>query len=246
MTPVLNAVKTVWLFFWLIFYTLLLFIPIITAAMLGKTGNLAFSITRLWAMGVLAVTGTRTSVRGKENINPSRSCIIISNHQSHFDILAIVVRLGIQYRWIIKKEIRKVPLFGYALHASRNIFIDRSNRESAIRSINDGVDRLPPGVGVLFFAEGTRSPDGTIQEFKKGGFITAIEKGLPILPVTVNGSRKVLPKHSLVYHSGKIEVVAAKPIETTGYTPETIDALVEKTRNTIIANFNPDYPDNGG
>jgi len=246
MAPVLNILKIVWLFFWLIFFTLLLFIPIITAAMLGKTGNTAFSITRLWAMGILAVTGTRTTVRGKENIDKSRSYIIISNHQSHFDILAIVVRLGIQYRWIIKKEIRKVPLFGYALHASRNIFIDRSNRQSAISSINDGVDRLPPGVGVLFFAEGTRSPDGTIREFKKGGFVTAVEKGLPILPVTVNGSRKVLPKHRLVYRSGKIEVVVAKPIETVDCTPETIDALVKKTRDTIIANFDPDYPRRDG
>ncbi|MFZ5563211.1 MAG: lysophospholipid acyltransferase family protein [Thermodesulfobacteriota bacterium] len=245
MTPVFNALKIVWLLFWLTFNTLVIFFPVVLAAMLGKTGNLAFSITRLWAMGILFVTGTRTSVRGQENIEKGRSYIIISNHQSHFDILAIVVRLGIQYRWIIKREIRKVPLFGYALHASRNIFIDRSNRESAIRSINDGVDRLPPGVGVLFFAEGTRSPDGTIREFKKGGFVTAVEKRLPILPVTVNGSRKVLPKHRLVYRSGKIEVVVAKPIETTGYTPETIDGLVEKTRNTIIANFNPDYPDTG-
>ena len=174
MAPVLNILKIIWLFFWLVVNTLVLFAPIVLAAILGRTGNLAFSITRLWAMGILAVTGTRTTVRGKDNIDNNRSYIIISNHQSHFDILALVMRLGTQYRWIIKKEIRKVPLFGYALHASRNIFIDRSNRQSAIASINDGVDRLPPGVGVLFFAEGTRSPDVTIREFKKGGFVTAV------------------------------------------------------------------------
>ena len=164
------------------------------------------------------------------------------NHQSEFDILALVTTLGIQFRWIIKQELRKVPMFGYALYAARNIFIDRSDPSRAVQSIHAGVDRLPAGVSVMFFAEGTRSADGSIQAFKKGGFMLAIEKGLPVLPVTVNGSRRVLPKKSLVFHPGPIEVVVSDPIPTRGY-HETMPALIERTRQAIIGNFRPGFPD---
>jgi 1-acyl-sn-glycerol-3-phosphate acyltransferase len=154
-----------------------------------------------------------------------------------------VTTLGIQFRWIIKKELKKAPLFGYALYASRNIFIDRSNTKDAIKSINEGISRLPEGASVMFFAEGTRSFDGSIQEFKKGGFIIAVEKGLPILPVCVSGSHKVLPKKSLVFTPGTIEVVIGDPIDTSLYKHENIHELIEKTRNTIISNYKINYPD---
>ncbi|MGI6398333.1 MAG: lysophospholipid acyltransferase family protein [Desulfomonilia bacterium] len=130
-------------------------------------------------------------------------------------------------------------MFGYALYVSRNIFIDRSDPVKAIESINVGLDRLPPGVGVLFFAEGSRSPDGTIREFKKGGFITALQKSFPILPVTVNGSRKVLPKKSLVFRPGTIEVVVGDPVETSGLTREDLPALMERVRGIIVNNHRP-------
>ena len=100
------------------------------------------------------------------------------------------------------------------------------------------MSQLPPSVSLIFFPEGTRSDDGTIKPFKKGGFITAIETGWPVLPVTVNGSRRVLPKGSLVFDSGTIEVVVGEPIESTDFAPDNIDTLMEKTRSTIIENFN--------
>lgn len=237
-----NYCKLVWLMFWLFTATTVLFIPIVLAAVLSRTGRLAFNLSKLWAFIILTVTNTKISISGKAHIKKGQSYIIISNHQSHFDILALVCGLGVQYRWVIKQELRKIPLFGYALHASRNIFIDRSNHQRAIRSINEGMDRLPDGAGVLFFAEGTRSPDGQIHQFKKGGFTIALERQLPILPVTVNGSRKALPKNSMVFTSGTIEVVVSPPIDTSGYTTETITQLIEKTRNTIVEKFNPDYP----
>lgn len=237
-----NYCKLVWLAFWLVTATLVVFIPIVTATLLSKTGNLAFNLSKLWALTILTVTNTKISVTGLGHIKKGQSYIIISNHQSHFDIIALVCSLGIQYRWVIKKELRRIPLFGYALHASRNIFIDRTDHQSALRSINAGMDRLPAGAGVLFFAEGTRSPDGRIQQFKKGGFTIALERQLPILPITVNGSRKILPKHSMFFTSGEIEVVVSAPIDPAGYSTETIAQLMEKTRNTIVEKFNPDYP----
>ena len=127
------------------------------------------------------------------------------------------------------------------MYASRNIFIDRSNITKAIESINKGIDRLPKGAGVMVFAEGTRSPDGQIHEFKKGGFVTAITRKIPILPVTVNGSRRVLSKGSLVVKPGKIQVVIGNPIDISGYTTDTVQELIDKTRQAVIANFNPEY-----
>jgi len=190
---------------------------------------------------MLAVSFVRTEIKNKARITKGRSYVIISNHQSHYDILALVTTLGVQFRWFIKREILKVPLFGYGLYASRNIFIDRSDTARAIESINKGIERLPTGASAMVFAEGTRSSDGRIQEFKKGGFVTAIMRKIPILPVTVNGSRRVLPKGSLVVKPGTIQAVIGDPIDTSGYTTETVQALIDKTRRTIMANFDPEY-----
>ena len=238
----LRIFKFLWAGFWVFFATIAVFIPIVTVSLLSSTGNLPFILSKVWAWIILKVTWVRLESRGNDNIREGQSYIIISNHQSHFDSLALVIKLGIQFRWIIKKELRKIPFFGFALYKSRNIFIDRSDRQKAVESIRDGMKRLPAGVSVMFFVEGTRSPDGKIHEFKKGGFATAVESGLPILPVTVNGSRKILPKKALVFNPGVIEVVVGKPVATENYTHDNLEELMDKTRNIIVSNFNPDYP----
>lgn len=240
---IVNTLKIVWISFWAIIATIVLFIPMTTAALLSKTGNLAFTLSKLWAYTILMVTNVRPYISGMERIRKGQSYVIISNHQSEFDILALVTTLGIQFRWIIKKELMKAPLFGYALYAARNIFIDRSNTKDAIKSINEGVSRLPKGASVMFFAEGTRSSDGSIQPFKKGGFMIAIERKLPILPVTVNGSRRTLPKKSLVFSPGPIEVIVGEPIETSGYTQDRIQELMDITRTKILSNYKINYPE---
>ena len=239
----IDSIKILWISFWAAFATLTVFLPVTIASLLSKTGNLAFTISKLWAHIMLKATCVHPVIRGRDKIIKGKSYIIISNHQSEYDILAIVTTLGIQFRWIIKKELLKVPLFGYALYKSRNIFIDRGQGDAAMKSIRQSMERLPEGVSLMFFAEGTRSQDGTIQPFKKGGFVMAMEKGIPILPVTVNGSRKVLPKKSLVFHPGPIEVVISDPIETTGLSLGNLQDLMDKTREVIITNFKPNFPD---
>ena len=236
---VIDVFKVMWLALWAILATIVLFIPITLAATFSSTGNLAFNLSKLWAWALLIATRVRTRIVGKEKIKKGQTYIIISNHQSQFDILALVTRLGIQFRWIIKKELLKIPLFGYALLASRNIFIDRSNTKESIESINRGMKRLPKGTSIMVFAEGTRSPDGKIHPFKKGGFVLAIDYGLPILPITINGSRKVLPKGSVVFTPGEIEVIVGDPIDTKGYTRESLPELMERTRQVIVSSFKP-------
>ena len=237
MRSIVRIVKTGWIFSWAGLMTIILFFPIVIASLLGSTGNFSFILSQAWARVMLLVTGVRVRAEGREKIEKGRSYVIISNHQSQYDILALVTSLGMQYRWIIKQEIRKVPLFGYALYASRNIFIDRRNSDSARESIRRGLDRLPAGVSVMFFAEGTRSADGRLLEFKKGGFNVALERGLPILPVTVNGSRLVLPKGSAEFHSGRIRVVVGDPIDTRGLGRERMAELMAKSRSANESNL---------
>lgn len=239
MKTFIHGIFIAWIFLWAALATIILAVPIIAAGLCGRTGNLAFSLSKLWAYTMLAVSFVRTEIKGREKIHPETSYIIISNHQSLYDIIALVTTLGIQYRWFIKKEVLKIPLFGYGLYASRNIFIDRSNTAKAIESINRGMDRLPKGVSIMVFAEGTRSPDGLIHEFKKGGFIAAVTRQLPILPVTVNGSRSVLPKGSLMVKPGKIQVVIGDPIDAAGYSTADVQKLIDRTRQSVIANFDP-------
>jgi 1-acyl-sn-glycerol-3-phosphate acyltransferase len=241
MKSIFNTIRVAWLFLWACIATMILAIPVILAGLLGRTGNLAFSLTQIWAYTMLAVSFVRTEIKNKAKIFKGRSYIIISNHQSLYDILALVTTLGIQFRWFIKKEILKVPVFGYGLYAARNIYLDRTDTAKAIESINKGMDRLPRGASVMVFAEGTRSEDGRIQEFKKGGFMAAILRKIPILPVTINGSRRILPKGSSVVKPGKIQVVVGDPIETHGYTSATVQELMDKTRQSIMANFDPGY-----
>ena len=241
MKALLMAIRVVWLFLWAVLATLILFFPMMIAALFSRTGNLAFSISKIWAYVMLAVSFVPTEIRNKAKIQKGTSYIIVSNHQSLYDIIALVTTLDIQFRWFIKKEVLKIPLFGYALYASRNIFIDRSHRDKAIESINKGINRLPRGVSVMVFAEGTRSPDGQIHEFKKGGFIPAVTRHIPILPVTVNGSRRVLPKGSVILTPGKIQIVVGDPIDTSGYTTANVQELIDRTRLAITSNFNPEY-----
>lgn len=233
MQSIKNLLKSIWLIFWASLMSVVLFIPMTVAAVCSVTGNLAFNISKLWAWTMLIVTGVKVRITGREKIKEGQQYVIISNHQSQYDILALVTSLKIQFRWVIKKELLYVPLFGWALYAAKNVFIDRGNREKAIASINKAVNRLPKGVSILVFAEGTRSKDGRLQKFKKGGFTIAIERKMPILPVAVKGSRSILPKGSLVFNSGIIDVVVCDPIFVDGYTHESIDDLINKTHKVI-------------
>lgn len=233
----LSLLKIIWLYAWAIIATLIIFLPIMFVSLVAPSSNAGFELSRFWALILIKAAGVRLRIRNRDRIDPDRSYIIISNHQSHFDSLALVRTLGIPYRWVAKTELQRIPLFGHALRALGTVFIDRTNRKSAIDSIHRGVNQLPSAVSLIFFPEGTRSDDGTIKPFKKGGFITALETAWPILPVTVNGSRMVLPKGSLVFQSGTIEIVVGDPIESADFEPDDIEALVEKTRSTIIENF---------
>lgn len=228
----LNTLKAIWIFFWAILLTLILFLPIVVTALLGKRGDAAFHGTQIYAWAILKLCGIRLVVRGREHIQLNQRYVILSNHASYFDPPALVLALGLQYRWVIKKELRKVPLFGLALETSRNLFIDRSRGSDALESIKRGVAQLPDGTGILIFPEGTRSWDGRLLPFKKGGFVIAKDGQLPILPVTIRGSHDRLPKGTAAFCPGQIEIVIHPPVKTQD---QPLESLMAGVRGTIAS-----------
>ncbi len=195
----------------------------------------AFHCGTVWAWMLCRANFTRVTVRGRENADPSKSYVIMSNHQSLFDILAIYGHLWRQFRWVMKKELRKVFVLGWACEEMGHIYIDRSNREAAIASLKEAQEKLEPGVSVLFFPEGSRSDDGRLRKLKKGGFKMALNMGLPILPITIQGAAKVLPNRTKSLLPGTITIDVHEPIDTSSYDFDDIQQLMDDVRDVIAS-----------
>jgi 1-acyl-sn-glycerol-3-phosphate acyltransferase len=187
----------------------------------------------IWARINSFFTPMTVNVIGAENIEPGTSYVITSNHQSHYDIFVLYGWLGVDFKWVMKKELEKVPVLGLACKVLGHIYIDRSDTKSAVETINAAKTKIVNGTSVIFFPEGTRSPDGKITPFKKGAFKFAIDLGIPILPVTINGTRKVLSKGSLDLMPGGATMIIHKPISVKDYHEENMNELMDKTRMII-------------
>jgi 1-acyl-sn-glycerol-3-phosphate acyltransferase len=197
----------------------------------------------IWARWILKACGIDVQIEGLRHIDRSKSYVVISNHLSNFDVFATLGALPLKVRFVAKKELTKVPVFGWALALSDHIIIDRAKPEEAIARINAHVAKhLNEGFCLLFYAEGTRSPDGKIHQFKKGGVTLAIRTGLPIVPMSVSGTRKFLPKGRVVIQpGGRVKIVLDKPIDTTGYSLDGRNALNARVRNAVLQNFIENY-----
>jgi 1-acyl-sn-glycerol-3-phosphate acyltransferase len=201
-----------------------------------------FVFARFWAWLNLGLTGTRVSMHGKEKIDRSRSYIVMSNHQSHFDVLALIAHIPLQLRWVMKIELRPIPIFGIGCEKIGMIYVDRGDREKARESLKAAKAKIDTGVSVMFFPEGTRSEDGKLQEFKRGGFVMAIETETPILPITVNGGRFALPKRKpLSMKPGKIEMIIHEPVEVKGLTYDDRHMLIDRVRDIIEGKIDLEY-----
>ena len=212
----------------------------LAAMLLDRTGKVADFIIRLWARIILMLAGAKVELRGIENIEKNESYAFVSNHASLLDVPTAMTTLPYQLRFLAKKELFKIPLFGRAMLATGHIKIDRQNLESAVKSINEASVRLKENhSSVLIFAEGTRSLTGEVGKFKKGGIILAIRMGIPIVPITISGSRKLWPKRGSI-KSGRIIITIGKPIPTEGYEKSNRNALVKATRDAVVNNMVPE------
>ncbi len=230
-------VRTLFIIIWIIFATIVLGMIAIISSFFSKQGNAPHIIGRFWGKSILFVSRIKVTVKGISNIDPSKSYIFMPNHQSNFDIPVLIGCIPAQFRWLAKAELFKIPLFGRAMRGCGYISIDRSNRKSAFKSLEKAAETIRNGASVLIFPEGTRSLDGKIRDFKKGGFVLTVDSGVSIIPVILHGTWSIMPKSSLRIMPGNVTLEILPPIETTEYTRKTKDDLMDKVRNIICQSF---------
>jgi len=212
-------------------------VPIVVVVCLfEQDGKQGYRFAQWWMAFNLWMSGVRVKVRGLENVDPKRQYLFMSNHRSAADIVAIGWALwDFQIRFVAKKELLKVPFFGWGLAALKNIVIDRSNHVQAVRSYAVAGQRIRRGISVVVFPEGTRGEGEELLPFKKGGFVLAMETGTPIAPMAVVGTTAIMAKHSLRIESGEVEIRIGAPIETAGIALKDKDQIIEKVREAITA-----------
>jgi len=221
--------------------TALLATVVVLMSLFDRQGNLVHLVGRFWSLLNLYLSGTRVKLKGRAKIDPKRSYIVMANHQSLFDVWALIGKLPLQIRWIVKKELRKVPLFGFALERMGHIYIDRKHPQRAYQHLQAKAAGLHKETSVVIFPEGTRSPDGRLRDFRLGGATMALTSGVYILPVTVNGGRFALPKGTLALMPGKMEIIIGDPIDPASYEPGQTRELMDTVKTAVAQNLDLTY-----
>lgn len=216
--------------------------PVFVLSLLGLR-PLAYRLVELWCLLLHVVTGTRYRVEGLEHVPQEGPYVVISNHASHLDGPTLIRALPHPVYFVIKRELARVPIWGQAVVKLGFIAIDRGDSAKAREQMNAAIAAVRAGRHVVVFPEGTRSPGDHLLPFKKGGFHLALDAQVPILPVAVNRSRRLLGKGQSATRPGTIEILIGEPIPTAGLGKEAVDDLVTGTRSVIteLRRRDPDF-----
>ncbi len=220
-----------------IVYSAILGPPAMVSSLLDRSGRWPSFFQSLWGDWLLRTNGIRMQLKGKENLRNIRSCILISNHASILDILAIISAAPFPVRFIAKNSLIWFPIFGWFLYLSGHILIDRQSAQSAVRSLKKASSRLKKGISIIVFPEGTRSPDGEVKEFKRGAFLLARHAKFPVVPISISGTYDMLPRHGWCFWPGTIHIRMSKLIPTRGLSHKDLDDLMRRVRETIVENL---------
>jgi 1-acyl-sn-glycerol-3-phosphate acyltransferase len=212
-------------------------LPVVVLGLVRPRSDIFLRCARPWSRILLAAAGARMDLSGVERV-PDGPCLFAANHQSLLDIPALFLVLPGSARFLAKESLFRIPVLGWAMTASGCIPIDRSNRARAMRSLRDAAARVRAGRSVVFFPEGTRSRDGKLAPFKKGGFHLAVEAGVPVVPVAVSGSYRILRPGSLRVRPGTLRVRLMPPLDPTEHAGA--EGLSAATRAAIAAALSPD------
>jgi 1-acyl-sn-glycerol-3-phosphate acyltransferase len=217
-------------------HTILFCIWAFLLAALGKSGKPVHQLVAVpWAKIILRVCAIKVRVLGRQNVDPGVPRIYMSNHQSYFDIFALLAYLPVHFKFILKQELMGIPLFGLAMKKAGYIGLEREEPRKAIKSLIEAAEKIRKGASVVIFVEGTRSPDGNLLPFKKGGFNLALRSGCDIVPVVIKGSHRIVPKGSLKINSGTFDLHIGQPIPTKGISKRDIPDLMERVRAAILS-----------
>ncbi len=205
----------------------------ISSLLISPSGTLWMKTARLWSRWVMFVSGVSMDVEGRSKVDMTKPFIVMSNHVSNMDIPCLFLTFPVNVSFLTKHTLARVPFFGWALKAAGFVFIDRTNAERSRESIDEAALKIQSGQKIIIFPEGTRSADGKLHPFKKGGFVLAAKTGVPIIPVFLQGAFEAMPKGTLETQSSKVVARIGDPIDTTGYSLETKDALLEEVYGAI-------------
>lgn len=193
-------------------------ITLLNTLALGRDADSVQHLAAWWANSICWFCGVEVDVTGTGQLDTQKPYIFAANHQSQFDIFVLQGFLGVNFRWLAKKELFTVPIWGTAMRRAGYIPIDRSHGRQAIKSLDEAAKKIGAGTSVIIFPEGTRSKDGKLHDFKAGAMILAIKSGVPIVPVAIIGTYAILPKGKLLMNPGKVQIRVGQPIETRNYT----------------------------
>jgi 1-acyl-sn-glycerol-3-phosphate acyltransferase len=208
--------------------------PILVLAWIVNKHDLVYPWALFGARNWLRLSGVRVRVKGLELLDPKQTYVFVSNHRSYLETAAMFIYTGRRIGLLAKKELLKVPVLGVGMGFVNVMAIDRSNRESAIRTTETAARRIKSGVSFAVFVEGTRAMPGELLPFKKGAFYMARQAGVPVVPIAIKNSDVLMGKGTGEARSGTIEMVLMKPIDTRYLTTdEDIDRLITNVRAQI-------------
>jgi len=213
-----SFLRAIFVLFFTPLVTLLISIAtIFCSAILRQPAASVQVLAAWWARSICVASGVAVQVEGKETLQTGHPYIFAANHQSQFDIFALQGFLGVDFRWLAKKELFRVPIWGAAMRRAGYIPIDRSHGRKAIKSLDQAAKKIAKGTSVIIFPEGTRSKDGKLQKFKSGAMLLAIKSGVPLVPVAITGTYDVLPKGRLLVRAGQVSIKVGQPIDSKEY-----------------------------
>jgi len=230
-------IRTIFVWSCIVVATLVLGVFAFISYPFDRGGKVGHYYAKLWGKVALLVNRVEVRVQGIEQLNGKGPYIFMSNHQGYYDIFALLSHLPYQFKWLAKKELFSIPFFGWAMAAVGYISVDRGGTRDTVEAMNEAAQRVRDGMSVVIFPEGSRSSDGSIQPFKKGGFTLAIKSKVPIVPVAISGSRDIIPKGKLAVSPGEIRIAVGQPIETERFGLKDREWLMKKVRETISKNF---------
>lgn len=196
--------------------------------------TLSFVPGKMWAPVIFWLLGIKVKVSGLSNIDKTTPSIFVANHSSLLDIPACVMSIPVNLNFIAKQELKKTPVVGWYISATKQIYIDRKDKAKARQSMANAAQRIREGKNVLSYSEGTRSINGEVQVFRRGAFIIAMEGDIPITPVAIIGAHECLPSGSFKVNRGTIEVIIGKPFKPSDLPHLKIEDFAEHARQQVI------------
>jgi 1-acyl-sn-glycerol-3-phosphate acyltransferase len=207
----------------------------VLVSLFDKSGDRQMIVARAWARMLLHIGGVRTTVEGLEKIDPRGSYVFASNHASYMDTPVVLGLIPVQFRFLAKEDLFRIPFLGTHLRSAGHIPVPKQDARAAVRLMSESARLIRErGISMLVFPEGGRTDDGNLQRFREGAANIAIKAGVPIVPITLEGTRAVLPMHSVHVRSGRVRLKISDPIPTAGLTPHDREALTDQVRLKIV------------